>query len=141
MVVHRQPEEDHEQQEREKRVDAACDLEAEQLLPVAVLEDEDEDPVGGSDREQVQEHRLRRDHDRSERHQHQQEREDQDEAEHERRGSFHLRVEVLRLRRGSRHADLRAGERADGHRDDLVAERRQRQLRSSVGAVAFDRNR
>ena len=47
VVVHREPEQDHEQEDRQERVDAAGGVEAEQLLPPAVLEDEHEDAVRG----------------------------------------------------------------------------------------------
>ena len=85
VVVHREPEQDHEQEDREERHDASCRVEAEELLPPAVLEDEHEDPVRGRDREQVEDDRLRRDHDRAEREEQEQEREPEHEGEHERR--------------------------------------------------------
>ena len=50
----------------------------------AVLEHEDEQPVGGAGREQVEDDRLDRDHDRVERHEQQQEREAEHEDEHQR---------------------------------------------------------
>ena len=43
------------------------ELEVEEVLAPAVLEDGDEHAVGGADREQVQHDRLGRDHDRAER--------------------------------------------------------------------------
>ena len=53
------------------------------LLPPAVLEDEDEDPVGRRDREQVEDDRLRRDHERAEREEQEEKREAEHEGEHE----------------------------------------------------------
>ena len=47
----------------------------------ALLEDEDQDPIGGARREQVQQDRLDRDDDRVEGHEHQQEREPEHEQE------------------------------------------------------------
>ena len=52
------------------------------LGAVALLEDEDDDPVGREQRDQVQDHRLQRQHDRAERAREQDERQQDDEAEH-----------------------------------------------------------
>ena len=109
MVVHREAEQDHEQEDRKERDDAAGRLEAEQLLPPAVLEDEHEDPVGGGDREQVEDDRLRCDHERAEGEEQEQEREAEHEGEHERRDGLHVVVEVLRLGGESADGDFDAG--------------------------------
>ena len=85
MVVHRQAEQDHEQEQRQPRLDRAGALEAEQLLAVALLEDQHEHAVGGADRQQVQHDRLDRDDQRAERDQQEHEREAEDEQEHDRR--------------------------------------------------------
>ena len=54
VVVHREAEQDHEQQQRHLRVDPCGGAEAEQALAEAVLEDEHEHPVGRGDGEQVE---------------------------------------------------------------------------------------
>ena len=46
VVVHREAEEDHEQEQREPAGDRAVGLEAQQLLAVAVLEDQRQQAVG-----------------------------------------------------------------------------------------------
>src|SRR5438067_3106158 len=66
VVVHREAEQDHEQEQRRDGVDPGGGAEAEEALADAVLEDEHEHSVGGADREQVQHDRLDRDDDRAE---------------------------------------------------------------------------
>ena len=75
MVVHREAEQDHEQEHRQPGGDPAVRVEVEQVLAPAPLEHRHQHPVGGRDREQVQDDRLHRDHDRAERDQQQHERE------------------------------------------------------------------
>ena len=58
------------------------DVEVEQALAPAPLEDGDQDAVGGRHREQVEHDRLERDHDRAEGDEQEHEREQQHEAEH-----------------------------------------------------------
>ena len=53
-VVHREPEEDHEREQRHPVRDRAVGLEVQQALGPVVLEHRDEDPVGGADRQQVE---------------------------------------------------------------------------------------
>ena len=60
LVVHREPEEDGEEEERHPGLDRVRLLEAEQLGADALLEDEHEQAVGGADREQVERDRGRR---------------------------------------------------------------------------------
>ena len=48
MVVHREPEQDHEQEHRQPGGDAAVRVEVEQVLAPAPLEDRDDDAVGGA---------------------------------------------------------------------------------------------
>ena len=103
VVVHRQPEQDHEQEQRQPRRDRVAGGEVEQALRPLVLEDQHEHSVRRADREQVQQDRLDRDHDRAERDQQQQERGDQDEPEHVRQVRLHVVVEVDRLRRAAGH--------------------------------------
>ena len=55
VVVHREAEQDHEQQQRDDRARSRrCSLKPSRPLPIAVLEDEHEHAVGGGDREQVE---------------------------------------------------------------------------------------
>ena len=141
VVVHREAEQDHEQEERDPGRDATDRLEVEQLLAVAVLEDEHEDAVGGADRQQVEDDRLDRDDDRAERDQQQDEREPEHEREHERRACRQVVDEVLRAGGHAGHRDLGAGELADGGGDDLGAQDLERALGRRVGAAALDRER
>ena len=71
LVVHREPEEDGEHDEREERVDRHRAVQPDQLGAPAPLEHRDEHAVGGGDRQQVHERGLERDEDRPE-HDHQQ---------------------------------------------------------------------
>ena len=96
VVIHRESEQDHEQEQRHPRDDRAVGVEAQERLQVAVLEDPHQDSVGRPDREQVEHDRLDRDHDRAERDQQQQEGRRQDEGEDERQVRLHRVVEVLR---------------------------------------------
>ena len=79
MVVHR-AEQDHEEEQRDDRVDPARRGEAEEVAAVAVLEDEHQHAVRG-DGEQVEDDRLHRDHGRAERDEHQREGEQEDEPD------------------------------------------------------------
>ena len=54
MVVHREGEQHGEQEDRHPGLDPFDLLEAEQVGPDAVLEDQDEQAVGRADREQVE---------------------------------------------------------------------------------------
>ena len=58
VVVHREPEQDHEHEHREPRGDAAGGVEVEQVLAPAPLEHGDHDAEGGGHRQQVQDDRL-----------------------------------------------------------------------------------
>ena len=60
LVVHGEPEEDREEEERDPRLDHVHLLEAEQVGAHTVLEDEHEEPVGGADREEVEQDRWSR---------------------------------------------------------------------------------
>ena len=85
VVVHREPEQDHEHEDGQERDDPSGVVEADQPLAPAVLEDEHEDAVRRGDGEQVEDDCLRRDHQRAERDEQQDEREDEHEREHQRR--------------------------------------------------------
>ena len=84
MVVHREPEEDGEEEERQPRLDRVHLREAEELVADAFLEDEHDQPVRGADREQVEHDRLRRHDERAERDRQQHEAEPEHEGEDER---------------------------------------------------------
>ena len=84
VVVHRQSEEDHEQEQRQPCGYRPSGFEAQQRLTPTVLEDKHQDAVARANREQIQDDRLDRDDDRAERRQEQQERHGQDEREDQR---------------------------------------------------------
>ena len=65
LVVHRQPEQDAEQDHRLGRLDEPERLEAERRRQVAVLEDPDQRAEAGHDRQRVHDQRLGRQHDRA----------------------------------------------------------------------------
>ena len=139
VVVHREAEEDDEEEQRQPAHDRAVRLEAEHARAPAVLEDGDEDPVGGADREQVQRDRRRGDHERPEREQQQHEREPEHEQEDVRQPRAHLVVEVVRAGGHAGHRHLGVGQRRRDRRDHGVAQRVQRRERGRVVAVAGDR--
>ena len=119
VVVHREAEEHDEEEDRQPRLDRAVALEPEQALRPAVLEDRDEDAVGGADAEQVEQDRLDRDDQRAEGDQQEQEAQQEHEADHERSAIAHHLVEVLRAGRlaGDLGGDARGGvERAAARR-------------------------
>ena len=91
VVVHREPEQDGEDEDRHPRLEDARRLDAQHRPEPAVLEDEDHRAVGGARRQQVQDQRLQRDDQRVEGEHQQQEAERQHEAEDER----HLRGEAV----------------------------------------------
>jgi len=125
LVVHREAEEDGEEEERHPGLDRLHLLKAEQARCAAVLEDGDDEPVGGADGEEVEDDRRRRDDDgaKSEREQ------DHAQAEHEgeddREPAAHdvEVVEVLGRRPGDEGAGVDPGER----------------VRDVVGAKPLDR--
>ena len=89
LVVHREAEEDGEEEERHPGLDDVDLLEAEELVAHALDEDEDEQAVGGADGEQVHRDRGRRDDDRAKRDREQDEAEAEDEDEHDREPRVH----------------------------------------------------
>ena len=121
LVVHREPEEDGEEEERHPRLDDGDLLEAEELVPDALDEDEHEQPVGGADREQVHGDGRRGNDDRAEGDRQQDEAEAQHEHEHDREPGVHdvVVVDVLR----GRPADEPLGAGAfEGGGDDVCTE-------------------
>ena len=127
LVVHREAEEDGEEEERHPGLDRVDLLEAEELVPDALLEDEHEQSVGGSDREQVERDRDGGDDDRAEGDGEQKEAEAEHEGEHDREPVADD-VEVV---------DVLGGRSADEDRRLEIAER----LRDQVGAQVADRAR
>ena len=140
VVVHREPEQDHEHEQRQPGRDAADGLEVQQALEVAVLEDPRDHAVGGADGQQVEHDRLQRDDDAAERDEQQQEREAEHEREHERQARVHAVVEVLRAGGHAGHVGLGAGDAVDRLRDRRVAQGRERGVGAFVGAVARQRD-
>ena len=126
MVVHRQPEQDHEQEQRQPRDDRAVRLEAEDALGPVVLEHEHQHAVGCGDREQVQHDRLQRHDERAEREQQQSEAEQQHEGDHVRQPVLHLVREVDVLGREAGHCCLHAGHAAERLRHELLPQHRDR---------------
>ena len=141
MVVHRDPEQDHEQEHRQPRHDRAVRVEADDALGPAVLEDQNEDAVRRAHREQVQEHGLDRDDDRPEGDEQEEEDEQEREAEHHRHVTRHRLVEVDR--RGGRpgHLGRHARDLADRRRDHALPQRCERPLRLRVVPGSFERDR
>ena len=140
VVVHREAEEDHEQEQRHHRLDPVRGADAEHALADAVLEDEHEHAVGGGHRQQVEHDRLDRDHDRAERDQHQHEREQEDERDDRRQVRLQLVGLVLPLGRQPGDAGFRVRNGADRLRNDLVAQHAERSVRRGVGSVSRDRD-
>jgi hypothetical protein len=68
LVVHREAEEDAEHQDGDEAVNHAGALEPQQILEVAPLEDEDQHPIGGADREHVHQDGLQWEQRRAEHH-------------------------------------------------------------------------
>ena len=135
MVVHREAEQDHEEEHRQPGCDAAVPLEVEQVRAPAPLEDGHQQAVGRGHRQQVHQDRLDRDHDRAERDEQQHEREAEHEDEDERRRRLHLLRPVLRGCRVAGDRVLDAGDRADRGREDLAAKRVERVVRRRVRAA------
>ena len=137
MVVHREPEEDGEEEERQPRLDRVHLSEAEELVADALLEDEHDQPVGGADREQVEQDRLHRHDDRAKRDRQQDEAEPEHEDEDDRQPALHQLVVVDDLGRlaGDIGLHVGAGQR---FRHDLGAEALDRLNRALVAAVSGD---
>ena len=95
LVVHRQPEQDGQHQDRVGRVEVALRLEAEQAGEVALLEDPGHDPEGRGDRDGVHHDRLERQHHGAEG----QEQQHQHHADHD---QAHPRQVAARPRRSGR---------------------------------------
>ena len=85
-----------------------------------MLEDQDEQPIGGAHRQQVEHDRLDRDDQRAEGHQQQQEREPEHEREHARHAGLHLVVEVVRARGPAGHGVIDAGTLAECRGSKIV---------------------
>ena len=112
VVVHREPEQDHEEEQREPRDDRAVRADAEQRVEPVVLEDEHEQAPRGRDREQVEPDRRQRDAQAAEAREHEQQRQREHEQHHDRQARVHERVEVVRPRGVAGHVCLGDGARA-----------------------------
>ena len=66
VVIHREPEQDREQEDRHPRGHRRHLTQAEELVADALLEDEHHQAVRGADRDEVEHDRLQRQHDRAE---------------------------------------------------------------------------
>ena len=139
MVVHREPEQDHEQEHRQPGGDAAVRVEVEQVLAPAPLEDRDQDAVGGGDRQQVQDDRLeRRSRSSGTRRAAAGTRSVEDEGEHERHAERFI-ASFQSVDAAVSPGDARTstpGDLADRRRQDLVPQRREGLVRACVGALA-----
>ena len=140
LVVHREAEEDGEEEERHPRLDRVDLLEAEEVVADALLEDEHEQAVGGADREQVERDRDGGDHDRAEGDREQDEAEPEHEGEHDREPAADdvEVVDALRGRSADEHGRLELAERL---RDQVGAQVADRRGRLGPVRVAGDRNR
>ena len=119
LVVHRQPEQHREQEDRDPAFDLRELVQAGECVAEAPLEEDDEHSVARAHRQQVQQHRLQRQDQRAER-THQQQVRQHEHGEHEpRERVIRPRQEVDALRRPAacEHARVR---REVGPRDDLV---------------------
>ena len=125
MIVHREPEQDHEQQERDHGRDAGRVGEAEQALAEAVLKDQHEHAVGRGDRQAVEDDRLQGDDDRAERDQHQPEREHEHESDDERQRRADLVALVLPLGGQAGDTDFGIRQCADGLRNKRLPQQLQ----------------
>ena len=137
MVVHREPEQDGEEEERQPRLDRLDLREAEELVADALLEDEHDQTVGRSHREQVEHDRLRRHDERAERDRQQHEAEAEHVEEDDRKPAIqHLAVvDDLGGLAGDEDFQVGAGQRL---RHDLGAEPLDRLYRRLVPAVTAD---
>ena len=106
VVVHRQPEEDREHEQRDERDDRDLAVDAEQARPRAALEDEHDDAVGGGDREQVEGGGDERHPERAEHRHQQQDAEPDDQRDEERQPAGDLVGEVLEGRGGAADVDV-----------------------------------
>ena len=121
LVVHREPEHDGEQHQRQHRLDRPA-VDADEVGAPAPLEDRDEHAVGRADRQDVHDDGLERHEERSEDHHQEQERQRQHGAEEDERaaGEEVGEVDVGGGRPGDLDVERRAGDRG---RDDVVAQR------------------
>ena len=121
LVVHRQPEDDREQEHGHERLDRTGGADADQRSEVPLLEDPGDHAERRADAQQVHERGLYRDHDRAEHDGEQQQREADDDHDEQRQLRRERVVEVCRQGGGS--ADARMDRRLgiDG-RHDVVSQ-------------------
>ena len=113
LVVHGQPEEDTEQDHRQRRLHESQRLEAERRREVAVLEDPDQGAEAGQDREPVHDERLGRQHHRAQQHEEHEIGRDEDEQGRPREVGADPVHHVLDLRRATAHRDGDPGRRRE----------------------------
>ena len=156
LVVHRDPEQEREDHDRDPRDDRVGRLDSpDRVRAMAVLEDEHDDPVCRAQRDQVQQHGLQRQQDRAECASQQDVREDQDEEQDVRElavDGVH-EVPVLRSNSAERHLDAsRVSELGSGVvtqrldlREDVILQTRDRPARGPgvrvIGAKGLDEPR
>ena len=136
VVVHRQPEQEREQEERQPVRDRAGRGEVEDSLRPGMLEHQYQHAVRRRHRQQVEPDREQRHDQRAEGEQQQQERQRQHEADDQRQGVAQLGAGVHRQRRLSRHGHEAGSRAGECRRHDVMAQRVQRMNRDAVGAVA-----
>ena len=81
LVVHREAEEEREDHQRDPRRDRLRRRDVPERRAVALLEDEDDDPVRRAERDEVEDRGLDRQHDRAERARQEDERQEENERE------------------------------------------------------------
>ena len=90
LVVHREPEQEREHEDRDEVPDRAGRGDAvDQVGAVALLPEQHQEAVGGAERDDVQHDGLGGEHDRAERAREQQEGDERDQAEHQREVAVH----------------------------------------------------
>ncbi len=140
VVVHREAEEDHEEEQRHPGLDRADARGAEQRGPDAVLEDQGQHAVRGADREQVEHHGGAGDGQRAEGGEHEQEGEGHHEAEDHRHRAGHLGVEVVGAGGAAGDRGLGAGHREHGGGHEVLAQGAQGGVADRVVAAAVERD-
>ncbi len=140
MVVHAQPEEDDEHEQRQPGDHATVSREAQQRAEVPALEDPGEHAVGGADREQVEQDRHQRDAPGAESDAQQDEGQCEDEDEDRDGPAVELVGEVVRHRRLAADRVLDALHGAEGRGQHGAPQLFQGLVRPVVGALTDERD-
>ena len=135
LVVHRQAEDDRQDQRRCQRVDIADVIEADQAVGPAPLEHDHQHAVGRAHGQQVHHDRLQRQHDRPHQHQQHEVAEEQDEQRDLPQRAGDQVGEVVILRRGTADVDVRARKQRGRARADALHERVRRVALRVVGEI------